>query len=383
MGIPITELADAPGLVSAITAKFLMVTNMKSLDVRNQKIIEAVIEKADRVCPKSLAMIGIYGSFATGDFHEKSDLDLLVLINDDNGRQLGCTFIQDDLEIGHDIYCTTWKDLEEISLYNSPYISKLMDSQIVYCADEKYADKLKSLRKKTKNILSAPFSEEDYIKAVNMMKEAEHFYLSAVISEEMTDIRIQTGYTVYYIENAVAMLNKKYFHFGTKRIYEELELMENKPDKLCEMIESVLSADSAERIKELLTILMQKIMHIFKKVKTTFAAEKKTVTPDSICGTYEEMFSNWRNKMYVAAEENNRHLAFMSMVSFNAMISDIREKTDIGEYNVFKGYNPQNLKKTAAAFDDLINEYLKEYRKANIQVEQYKDIDSFVRQYLG
>lgn len=376
--------ADASDFSSAITVKFLMVTNMKSLDVRNQKIIEAVIEKADRVCPKSLAMIGIYGSFATGDFHEKSDLDLLVLINDDNGWQLGCTFIQDDLEIGHDIYCTTWEDLEEISLYNSPHISKLMDSQIVYCADEKYADKLKSLRKKTKNILLSPLSEEDFVKAVNMMKEAEQFYLSAVISEEMTDIRVQTGYTVYYIENAIAMLNKKYFRFGSKRIYEELELMENKPDKLCEMIESVLQADSAERIKESLTILMQKIMHIFKKMKATFAAEKKNVTPNSIGGTYEEMFSNWRNKMYFAAKENNRHLAFMSMVSFNAMISDICEKTDIGEYNVFKGYDPKNLEKTAAAFDDLINEYLqKEYRKANLQAERYKDIDSFVRQYLG
>ncbi len=376
--------ADASDFGSAITVKLLMVTNMKSLDVRNQKIIEAVIEKADRVCPKSLAMIGIYGSFATGDFHEKSDLDLLVLINDDNGWQLGCTFIQDDLEIGHDIYCTTWEDLEELSLYNSPHISKLMDSQIVYCADEKYADKLKSLRKKTKNILLSPLSEEDFVKAVNMMKEAEHFYLSAVISEEMTDIRVQTGYTVYYIENAIAMLNKKYFRFGSKRIYEELELMENKPDKLCEMIESVLQADSAERIKESLTILMQKIMHIFKKMKATFAAEKKNVTPNSIGGTYEEMFSNWRNKMYFAAKENNRHLAFMSMVSFNAMISDICEKTDIGEYNVFKGYDPKNLEKTAAAFDDLINEYLqKEYRKANLQAERYKDIDSFVRQYLG
>ena len=44
----------------------------------------------------------------------------------------------------------------------------------------------------------------------------------------------------------------------------------------------------------------------------------------------------------------------------------------------------KNLEKTAAAFDDLINEYLqKEYRKANLQAERYKDIDSFVRQYLG
>lgn len=44
--------------------------------------------------------------------YDKSDLDLLILINDDNGWKLGCTFIQDDLQVGHDIYCTNWEGLE-------------------------------------------------------------------------------------------------------------------------------------------------------------------------------------------------------------------------------------------------------------------------------
>lgn len=33
----------------------------------NKKIIDAVIEKAKKVCPDSLVHIGIYGSVATGD----------------------------------------------------------------------------------------------------------------------------------------------------------------------------------------------------------------------------------------------------------------------------------------------------------------------------
>ena len=56
---------------------------MTNLEERNQKIIDAVVKKANIVCPGALALIGIYGSFMTGDFHEKSDLDLLILINDD------------------------------------------------------------------------------------------------------------------------------------------------------------------------------------------------------------------------------------------------------------------------------------------------------------
>ena len=215
------------------------------------------------------------------------------------------------------------------------------------------------------------------------MKEAEHFYLSAVISEEMTDIWKQAGYTVYYIENAIAMLNKKYFRFGTKHAYEELELMENKPDMLCGMIENVLSSDTAGQVKESLTILVRETMRIFRKMKTTVLSEKKAVTADSINGTYEEMFSNWRNKMYLASNENNRHLALMSLVSLSAMISDISEGTDIDDYNALKCYNPQNLRNTAAAFDDLLNDYLKEYQKAGLRAERYKDIDSFVQHYLG
>ena len=36
----------------------------------NKAIIDAVIKKADALCPNSLALIGVYGSVATGDEHE-------------------------------------------------------------------------------------------------------------------------------------------------------------------------------------------------------------------------------------------------------------------------------------------------------------------------
>ena len=62
---------------------------MSSTDSRNRKIIDAVIRKEQAVCPGSAALIGIYGSFRTGDDHPLSDLDLLILINDNRGWQLG------------------------------------------------------------------------------------------------------------------------------------------------------------------------------------------------------------------------------------------------------------------------------------------------------
>lgn len=354
---------------------------MISLEERNKKIIEAIVAKADIVCPGALAMIGIYGSFITGDIHEKSDLDLLVLLNDDSGFRLSCTFIQDDLQVGHDLYCTTWESLQSDARYEHPNISKLMDSHIVYCADEKYKEDLEGLRNQVKRILSLPLSQEDYLKAEKLLKEAEHYYTMAMISEGKTDVLAWAGYVVHYVENALAMLNKKYFHYGTKRIYEELEAMENRPENIVELIEAVTSTTSPSLIKEYLKSLIKETIEFFEKVRESFQQSKRTVSESTIRGTYEEMFSNWRNKMYLAAETDNKHLAFMSMISLHAMLQDIKSEVDIAEYDVLSRYNPQNLYETAKAYDDILNQYLQEYIKCKIQVKHFADIDAFVRDY--
>ncbi len=351
------------------------------LEERNQKIIDAVIKRADLVCPGALALIGIYGSFMTGDFNEKSDLDLLILINDDRGWQLGCTFIQDDLQVGHDIYCTTWECLQNDAGYEHPNISKLMDSKIVYCADEKYKKQLDTLRQMAKDILSAPFAQEDYTKAEKPLKEAEHCYAMAMISERMSEVLVWAGRAVYYVENAIAMLNKRYFHYGVKRAYEELNAMRNRPEKLCHMIDDVISAASVTSVQKHLSTLMKETVAVFRNVKENIVMREKTAAGDALIGTYEEMYSNWRNKMYAAAEAGNRHLAFMSLISLNEMFSEIGSEADINRYDALKDYNSQDLHKTAKAYDDILSEYLKEYGKAGIQVRHYPDIDAFVLDY--
>lgn len=37
----------------------------KKLEKRNERIINAVIKKANSICPESIALIGVYGSFYT------------------------------------------------------------------------------------------------------------------------------------------------------------------------------------------------------------------------------------------------------------------------------------------------------------------------------
>ena len=119
----------------------------------NKSIIDAVIKKADAMCPNSLALIGVYGSVATRDEHEKSDLDLMILINDEKGWVLADGFILDDIDVGYDIYCTSWNMLERDAQCNHAHLSKLFDSMIVYCKDQSALKKLDEMKRKQQSFL--------------------------------------------------------------------------------------------------------------------------------------------------------------------------------------------------------------------------------------
>ncbi len=355
---------------------------MNSQETRNRKIIDAILRKEQAVCPGSVALIGIYGSFQTGDIHPLSDLDLLILINDDRGWQLGKTFIQEDRGVGHDIYCTSWESLRQDAAYEHPHISKLMDSQIVYCADEKYREELEALREQVRKKLAEPFGEEDYRKAEKELKEARCCYAEAMTAEALNEVRRSAGGAVYYAENALALLNKTYFRKGVSRRYEELDAMERKPDNLCGMIENVLAAITVKDLKEQLTLLMKGLTSCFLQAEQLLPREKKPAGPDTLCGTYEEMFSNWHGKMVQAAERGDRHLAFMSLESLNEMLNDIGGEVDIGRYDVLSAYDPGDLRKTADGFDRILQQYLSEYEKAGLRPARYADVDEFAAEYL-
>ena len=355
---------------------------MNSLENMNRKIIDAVIRKEQSVCPGAVALIGIYGSFQTGDIHPLSDLDLLILINDDRGWQLGKAFIQEDRGVGNDIYCTSWESLRRDAAYEHPHISKLMDSRIVYCADEKYRRELETLREQVRKKLAEPFGEEDYRKAEKEMKEARCCYADAMTAEEMNKVRRNAGGVIYFAENALALLNKTYFRKGVSRRYEELDAMEKKPDNLCGMIENVLAATTTDCLKEHLTQLMKGVESCFRQSREELPREKKPAGADTLSGTYEEMFSNWHGKMVQAAEKNDLHLAFMSLESLNEMLNDISGEVDIGMYDVLSVYDPGDLRKTADGFDRILGQYLGEYEKAGLRPARYADVDSFMSSYL-
>ena len=357
---------------------------MEKLNKRNQMIVDAIIEKEKKLCPGALALIGVYGSFLTGDVHPLSDLDLLILINDDRGWKLATGFILDDIGVGYDIYCTTWDALKEDAEYNHPQIAKLLDSNIVYCADKKYLAELEGLRSKANVELSKPLDAVGFAKAQKSLDDAKIHFANALIADDMPAKRSEACWVLYSIENAYAMLNRTYYKLGGRRCFKELNKMQKRPENLTALIENVAAAGSETELNESLTTLLRETSDCFEKVKKGLEAPKEEPTSDSLRGTYEEMFSNWHGKMQIATETDDKHLAFMTMGSLAAMIADIASevKIDIDPLEVFEKYDPSDLVKTAAGYDEILAKYLKEYEKTGLKPVHDKDINEFIKNYL-
>lgn len=350
-------------------------------ELKMKRVIDAIVKKADKVCPSSLALIGVYGSILTGDTHKKSDLDLLILINDDCGWQLGECFIDEETKIGYDIYCTTWQGLEYDAQLVHPHISKLMESRIEYCADEKYMERLEELRNKVRNIQNSAFCLEDYKKLIPKIKNAKEHMANLFLSDALSEIRFEAAEIISELQDAVMLANKKYFKLGTKRTYDELNALEMLPDGFIENIDKVVKADNADEIKGEIKLLMQAVIAFLEKIKSE--TKKEPVTKENITGIYEEMYSNWKNKMNEAVKLDMPYLAYMNMISLQEMIDDIAGECAIERIDVLKHYNPKDLQSSRNGFDKVISEYLMEYQKVGLQVTTYKSIDDFLSVYLS
>ena len=354
----------------------------RALEARNEKLIRGIVARAEKVCPGSLALIGIYGSFATGRIHPGSDLDLLILINDEGGSRLKAAFVQEDLGIGHDLYCTRWEDLERMAGYPDPHISKLMDSRIVYVSAPEHGERLQALRRRAAEILTAPFGRADYEKAETMLREALTCFALAETAETLPEVRRRAGGALYCTEDALALLNKRYYRLGVKDRMEELSALERRPKDLPGLIDGVASAANSEEVRLRLSRLMEETAAVFREAERSLPGEEKPVPPEALRGTWEEMVSNWRGKLQLAAETGDRHLAFSSLESFDAMLADVAGGALKGRYDALAIYDPADLAATAARFDGLLEDYLTEYRRAGLEPVRYGDIDEFLRRYL-
>ena len=345
----------------------------ENMNAVHQKIVDAIMEKAMKECPGVVDLVGIYGSVCTGDVHEHSDLDLLILINDPKGYALSKVFILDDEEVGYDIYCTNWEMLEDDANCGHAHISKLLDSDVLYVRDESVTERLESLKNQAREVLG---SDKRFEVIAGIREELCKIYGRAFVAETIGQLRGWAAFMITLSLDAVMLWNGTYFKRGVKRTFEELEGLDV-PDDFEKNVMKIVKAKNFIELGIALGTLFKSVMRFTER-----RTRKDAPTQESLAGTYEEMFSNWRNKMPEAAERGDAFASFMNLASLQYMFEEISAENAIPKFSVLEEFDATDLAKNAKIFDDALEDYRQEYVKLGMEPVRYVNVDEFVKAYL-
>jgi predicted nucleotidyltransferase len=349
------------------------------LKKRNARIIDAILKKAHTVCPNSIALIGIAGSFCHGDLHERSDLDLCIVINDNDGWKIADCFILN--EVGFDLYCTPWHRLEAMAEYTNPHVTKLLQLDIVYQANEEALARYMSLRKTIQDKLDAPFSVEDANHVTRHFADAMRAYASVMLGDSAVECKYASAKMLLTIEYLIYLSNKSYIRRGIRRIPEELQTMKRLPHNFWSDYQQLIAANSLDNIQSCSTRLMKSV-RAFVTTVTESVAVKKEITQEAIRGTYEEIVSNWRSKMHLAAQTDDAYLALMTMASCQEFYDEFSTEYNVERVRLYEGFKIDDLSLSAERFDAASEYYRCLYAQLGGPVRSYSNIEEFEKAYL-
>lgn len=351
-----------------------------NIKIRNKKIVDAVIRRAELLCPNSVALIGVMGSFSFGDTHEKSDLDICIVINDYRGNILNTAFILDD--IGFHFYCTTWEQLEGLSNYTMPYVSELLGIDIVYSSDDIYLARHKSLCSRLRNILDREYSRYDFDNANRFIISAKRYYADIMLSSSYGDALIGFGRLIYNLEQCIYLHNKSYIRRGIKRIPEDIVGLEYLPRDYSLAYSDLSNISTIEDIKSHATKLLNNGLEFTDRMQSRL--NKAYMAPvNALRGTYETVYSNGRNKMQHASETSNPYLTLVASFECQEFYDDIYDDLGLPSIKLMDSISLGDLNHSSKVFLEAMDQLVEQYEKHGLRVKNYDSVDDFVMEYSG
>lgn len=346
----------------------------QSLIEKNNRIINMVIERAKRDFPDDIAIIGLTGSFSTEDFHEKSDLDLIIINNTKRGWKISACFILDD--VGYDVYCTPWETrIEAQSSLNSPMISCLIDLQILYYAKPEYLERFNTYKQRALDALAKPIGNECIGRAKKYIDISKREYTNALLSDNLGTVRCAASEALFNLINALVSLNNTYFKRGIKRYLEQLASLQYIPMDFEKLYMAVIEAKTIEGIRNASYALLKSVVELYDKMYDKFVI-RPVPTYDNLDGTYEELWCNCRNKVIVSTESN--HVARGAQGYLDEMTTDRGTK----KFDLMQYFDSDNLLSFREAFLHIMEEYLEEYNKVGRKVEHYDTFEQLYDNYM-
>jgi len=349
---------------------------------KNKKLIDMVIERAKRDFPEDIAIIGLTGSFATGDFHEKSDLDLIIVNNTDRGWEISSCFIFDD--VGYDIYCTPWETrLAQQAILDNPGVSSLTEMQILYCAKPEYLEKFNKLKQQALETMAKPIGIECVKRAKKHLDLAKQVYADSMLAEKTGTIRYASAGVLYHLVNCLVTLNNTCIKRGIKRYLEELLTYEHLPENFEELYMAVIEAKTIDEIRMSSLSLLKGVVRLYYEMHSEYSP-KLIPTYDNLKGTYEELWCNCRNKVLTSIDAKDKSYAFLAAMGAQNYLDEMAdEHCGTKKFDLMQYFDADNLDIFKDAFLKAMDEYRAEYDKVGRKVAQFDTFEELYNSYMG
>ena len=351
----------------------------QKLAAKNKKLIDMIIERAKRDFPDEIALIGLTGSFSTNDYHEKSDLDLIIVNNTDRGWGISAGFIYDD--VGYDVYCTPWDNLERKAELDCIGVSSLTDLQTLYCAKPEYLEKLTALQEKALKKLSEGIGAECIKRACKYIDLTKQNYADMMLSDDLGTVRYASGELLFNIVNSIVNLNNTCIKRGIKRYFEELSTYRHLPENFEKLSMALIDAKSVQEIREVSGLLLSSVISLRDKMHHEYV-EKPVPTHENLKGWYEECWCNCRNKLIASTAAKDKAYAFFAANGAQNYFNEMTERLGTKKYDLMQYFDSDNLDKILNAFMGVMDGYLQEYEKVGLEVERFDSFEQLYDDYM-
>lgn len=351
----------------------------QKLKDKNEKLINMIIERAKRDFPEDIAIIGLTGSFSTDDYYEKSDLDLIIINNTDRGWEFSTCFILED--VGYDIYCTPWDNIEAKANLENPGISCLVDLQILYCAKPEYRERFNTYRQRALNSLAKPIGRDNITRAKKHIDRAKQEYTNTLLTDDLGTVRYASYGVLYNLINALVHLNNTYFRRGVKRYLEEISKYQYLPDNFIIKYMNVINSKTIDEIRNTSYDMLKSMVGLYETMQKNLV-ELPVPTYDNLRGTYEELWCNYRNKVFKSIDVGDKSYAYHVAMGAQNYLDEMTETRRTKKVDLVQYFDVDNLILFKDRFLEAMDEYLEEYNQVGRKVEQYDTFEQLYSQFM-
>lgn len=337
----------------------------------NEKIIDWIVNKIKNEYAEDVAMLLIYGSYVNGTANALSDVDFYFIPKTDRGREMTRTFVING--IGYDLFPMSWARVEGIAAFKEPITPLVGNVRIEYYSTEEDLLRFKQIQEKLKENLS----DEKYMRdvAIKNLDKAMSKYTKMVLSNNITEMRVDSGNILLLLSDSVAYLNQTYFRNGLKKQVSDLENMKCLPSGYVELYKAVIEAKTIEDISQRTLMIIKETSQMVEKASSGAARPRSTNYEELKC-VYEELLSTW-NKVKVCCQEGNKELAFISGISLQGVLDWVSEDYVLPKYDLMGVFDSEDLmpfEKKAECIRVEIADFLK---LKGLEIKDYESFEEF------